>query len=116
MELDGPDGHAIVLLNDDLTNAVWAPDDRGVLYAVSPIYGTSGIYMIDARLGNRTRVIAPRNLADPAYPDGADWMALCAVSLTQDGRLVIRFVRATHVDSLDLSRDLPRLAQEADTL
>jgi len=100
----------------DLVNMLWTPRGEGLLYAVSPIYDTPGIYLFDARTLGSERVVKPTNRSDPAYPEGADWFVLCSVAPLDGRSVVLRYLHFRHVDSVDF-RNFPYDApQRIDTL
>jgi hypothetical protein len=98
-------------LRADLTNLLWLPNDRTIVYAVSPIYDVPGIYLFDVRKGRGARVIAAQNLTgNSGYKDGADWFMLCSVSARPRGA-VVYYLRFDDVDALDF-KNLPLTAPQ----
>lgn len=82
---------------DDVTGIAYRTNDS-LVFTVSPIYGSPGVYIYDCVLNQKRRIVNPRTI-DKAYPDGADYFEL------QDLREnKIYFYYAPAVDSTDFAR------------
>lgn len=87
---------------DDLVNVRWLPDNRGFVYAASPIYATPGVFVVELATGSKRGIVSPSNLSDSAYPDGADVFIVCDVRSEPDGKTLVDYLRFPHIDSVDL--------------
>ena len=97
-------GQVVLTITEDVANLLWLPDDRGLVYAVGPVYGVPGIYLFDARMGTTRRVVAARSTSDAGYPDGADLFVLCSVEHMGSGKVALEYLWFPHIDSVDLRR------------
>ena len=86
---------------DDIVNMLWLPDDSGLVFAVSPIYGVPGIYFFDVGARATRRLVAPTHTTDPAYPQGSDLFVLCSAARTPSGRSEVTYLRFNDVDSVN---------------
>jgi len=99
----------------DVVSVMWSRDDRSLFYAISPIYGVPGIYVLSLPAGKQRRIVAPSNKTQ-YYRDGADYFILCSADRLGDGRQVVHYLHFPDVDAMDF-RNLPLDApQEADTV
>jgi hypothetical protein len=102
--LDRRHGRVLLTITEDVSNLLWLPNERGLVYAVSPVYGVPGIYLFDARIGTTRRVVGARNTSDAGYPDGADLFVLCSVEDTGAGGVALEYLWFPHIDSVDVAR------------
>ncbi len=86
----------------DLQSYAWSPDGHWLVYAASPVYDAPGVFAVDARRGTTLRLVAART-RNAAYPQGADWMAICGVVMRPTGRYSVSYIRLPHVDSIDFA-------------
>src|SRR5262249_37122570 len=77
----------------------WA-SDNALVYSVSPIYGTPGIFMFDCASKETRRLVGPVTV-DKAYPQGADYFEL--KKLSPEKKLVY-FYYAPDVDAVDFTQ------------
>lgn len=116
LEVRTRSGRVLLAITDDISGLLWIPDEAGLLYAVSPVYGVPGVYAFDRHLGTVRRVVRPTSLGDRNYPDGADFFTLCAVRGVSAGRYAVVYVRSSHVDSSRIGDGLQKGALRTDTL
>lgn len=91
-------GKVILAITDDIDALLWSTDGGALFYAVSPVYGVPGIYAFNTQLGTIRRVIRPKNLDDPHYPDGTDYFVLCGAKPIDGGRFVLSYLHFPDVD------------------
>jgi len=91
-------GKIVLAITDDIDALLWSTDGGALFYAVSPVYGVPGIYVFNTRLGTIRRVIRPKNLDDPHYPDGTDYFVLCRARSMDGGRFVLSYLHFPDVD------------------
>ena len=82
---------------NDVTAVAYLTNDS-LVFTVSPIYGSPGIYIYDCVSKQEKRIVNPRTI-DKAYPDGADYFELQEL---RENR--IYFFYAPDVDSKDFAR------------
>lgn len=80
----------------DVTGIAWLSDNL-LVYSVSPIYGSPGIFVLDCQSASVKTLVAPENI-NPVYPQGADYFELSKVLL--DRRKVLYYY-APDVDQVD---------------
>jgi hypothetical protein len=82
---------------DDITGMMWVSGDT-LVYTTSPIYGIPGVWVYSCGSNRTTRIVKPRTFSK-AYPDGADYFRLKAVSMAAPA--TVYFYYLPDVDVLD---------------
>jgi hypothetical protein len=91
-------GFMQLYLADDVTAFAWASPSV-VVYSVSPVYGSPGVFLAKCAAPRKVTVlVAPSNI-DRAYPKGADYFEIRSITGHQ-----IEYFYGDDVDKIDFTQ------------
>jgi hypothetical protein len=85
---------------NDITGLSWLTEDE-LLYSVSPIYGSPGIYLLKCTSMKIVRIIGPKKV-NKAFPYGADYFELRGFSKGITGK--VYFYYSPDVDLVNFNK------------
>lgn len=89
--------------SDDISSLLWLPDESGFAFSTSPVYGTPGLHQFSIASKELRLLVGSARTGVPGYPQGAEWISLCAARSSGDG-FVLDYIFYSHVDSAAFER------------
>ena len=91
----GKDQGHLAHIADDVTAITWVTPHT-LVYSVSPVYGSPGIYLVKCYRGRMPTLLVGAEHRDKAYPQGSDYFELSSIV-----KSTLNYYYAGNVDTID---------------